>query len=65
MSENVTRFVTGAVRSADAYNVRFDLVTPLGLRRLNEEMIRRGVLSAELDNLPDYRAGDHNREDRK
>lgn len=32
----LTRFATGAVRGADAENVRFDLVTPIGLRRLAE-----------------------------
>ena len=32
----LTRFATGAVRGADAENVRFDLITPIGLRRLAE-----------------------------
>lgn len=36
MSENVTTFPTGAVRSADAASVRYDLITPIGLRRLAE-----------------------------
>jgi hypothetical protein len=33
---NVTTFSTGAVRGNDAENVRFDLITPIGLRRLAE-----------------------------
>jgi len=33
---SLTRFATGAVRGADAENVRFDLITPIGLRRLAE-----------------------------
>jgi hypothetical protein len=32
----VTTFSTGAVRGTDAENVRFDLITPIGLRRLAE-----------------------------
>ena len=36
MAENIKQFVTGAVRSSDADNVRFDLITPIGLRRLAE-----------------------------
>ena len=31
---SVTTFSTGAVRGTDAENVRFDLITPIGLRRL-------------------------------
>jgi hypothetical protein len=34
--DNLTRFSSGAVRSSDAANVRFDLITPIGLRRLAE-----------------------------
>jgi hypothetical protein len=30
----LTQFSTGAVRSSDADGVRFDLITPIGLRRL-------------------------------
>ena len=30
----LTEFPTGAVRSSDAAGVRFDLITPIGLRRL-------------------------------
>lgn len=33
---NLTRFATGAVRGTDAAGVRFDLITPIGLRRLAE-----------------------------
>lgn len=33
---NVTTFSTGAVRGTDAENVRYDLITPIGLRRLAE-----------------------------
>ena len=33
---NVTTFSTGAVRGSDADDVRFDLITPIGLRRLAE-----------------------------
>lgn len=32
----MTEFPTGAVRSNDAADVRFDLITPVGLRRLAE-----------------------------
>jgi hypothetical protein len=31
---NLTQFPTGAARSNDADDVRFDLITPIGLRRL-------------------------------
>jgi hypothetical protein len=34
--DELTRFSTGAVRGSDAENVRFDLITPIGLRRLAE-----------------------------
>jgi hypothetical protein len=34
--ERLTQFPTGAVRSTDADSVRFDLITPIGLRRLAE-----------------------------
>ncbi len=34
--DNVAVFATGAVRSRDADHVRFDLITPIGLRRLAE-----------------------------
>lgn len=33
---SMTTFPTGAVRSSDASSVRFDLITPIGLRRLAE-----------------------------
>jgi len=33
---DVTQFPTGAVRSTDADDVRYDLITPIGLRRLAE-----------------------------
>lgn len=33
---NMTTFSTGAVRGTDANDVRFDLITPVGLRRLAE-----------------------------
>lgn len=33
---SMTRFSTGAVRSSDADDVRYDLITPIGLRRLAE-----------------------------
>lgn len=33
---NITTFPSGAVRGTDAENVRFDLITPIGLRRLAE-----------------------------
>lgn len=33
---NLTTFSTGAVRGSDAAGVRFDLITPIGLRRLAE-----------------------------
>lgn len=36
MTDPRTTFPTGAVRSADANDVRFDLITPIGLRRLAE-----------------------------
>lgn len=38
MAENtdVTTFSTGAVRGKDAESVRYDLITPIGLRRLAE-----------------------------
>ena len=34
--ESMTTFPSGAVRSSDADDVRFDLITPIGLRRLAE-----------------------------
>jgi len=33
-----TQFSTGAVRSSDKANVRYDLVSPIGMRRLAETM---------------------------
>ena len=33
---DVKQFPSGAVRSTDADNVRYDLITPIGLRRLAE-----------------------------
>lgn len=36
MDTTTTVFPTGAVRSTDTDNVRFDLITPIGLRRLAE-----------------------------
>jgi hypothetical protein len=33
---SITTFTTGAVRGTDAENVRYDLITPIGLRRLAE-----------------------------
>ncbi len=33
---DLTQFPSGAVRSTDADGVRFDLITPIGLRRLAE-----------------------------
>ena len=36
MPDTITKFQTGAVRSADADDVRYDLITPVGLRRLAE-----------------------------
>lgn len=35
-TENMVQFASGAVRSGDAEGVRFDLITPIGLRRLAE-----------------------------
>jgi hypothetical protein len=35
-AEALTRFSTGAVRGSDADTVRYDLITPIGLRRLAE-----------------------------
>jgi hypothetical protein len=34
--ERLTQFPSGAVRGTDAENVRFDLITPIGIRRLAE-----------------------------
>jgi len=34
--DNLVQFSTGAVRSSDAEGVRYDLITPIGLRRLAE-----------------------------
>lgn len=36
MTDSRTTFPSGAIRSADANHVRFDLITPIGLRRLAE-----------------------------
>jgi hypothetical protein len=33
-AEGMSKFATGAVRSTDANSVRYDLVSPIGLRRL-------------------------------
>lgn len=35
-AKDVTTFETGAVRSGDANSVRYDLITPIGLRRVAE-----------------------------
>lgn len=34
MTETMETFASGAVRSTDANDVRYDLITPIGLRRL-------------------------------
>ena len=36
MTTDITTFSSGAVRGKDADGVRFDLITPIGLRRLAE-----------------------------
>jgi hypothetical protein len=36
MNTEVKQFDTGAVRSADAENVRYDLISPIGLRAVAE-----------------------------
>jgi len=36
IQDGLTTFSTGAVRGSDADDVRFDLITPIGLRRLAE-----------------------------
>lgn len=36
MSDDLTKFDTGAVRSTDAAAVRYDLISPIGLQRLAE-----------------------------
>ena len=36
LQKDIMRFATGAVRSTDANNERWDLITPIGLRRLAE-----------------------------
>ena len=36
VQDGLTTFTTGAVRGSDADDVRFDLITPIGLRRLAE-----------------------------
>jgi hypothetical protein len=36
MTANTTKFATGAVRSADTQGVRYDLISPVGLRRVAE-----------------------------
>ncbi len=36
MNEELTGFITGAVRSADRAKQRYDLISPIGLRRLAE-----------------------------
>lgn len=38
LSQGGTQFETGAVRSSDKANVRYDLVSPIGMRRLAETM---------------------------
>lgn len=42
-------FDTGAVRSVDADNVRYDLITPVGLRRL-AETYKEGAIKYGVDN---------------
>ena len=49
MTDSLKKFTTGAVRGKDADNVRFDLITPIGLRRL-----------AETCHVGAQRYGDHN-----
>lgn len=38
LSQGGTQFETGAVRSSDKANVRYDLISPIGMRRLAETM---------------------------
>lgn len=36
MGQNIKQFESGAIRCGDADTVRYDLITPIGLRRLAE-----------------------------
>ncbi len=47
MSNEMTTFPSGAVRGTDAENVRYDLITPVGLRRL-AETCAKGQESMEI-----------------
>lgn len=38
LAQGGTQFSTGAVRSSDKANVRYDLISPIGMRRLAETM---------------------------
>ena len=72
------RYATGAVRSADRNNVRYDLITPIGLKRLAETYAeganKRGahnwengmpvddLLNHALAHIYDYLAGDRSQD---
>ena len=49
MTADTTEFPTGAVRSADASNVRYDLITPIGLRRLAETCAEGAIKYGEIN----------------
>jgi hypothetical protein len=49
MTEETTQFPSGAVRSADASGVRYDLITPVGLRRLAETCAEGAVKYGDVN----------------
>ncbi len=51
MNAGTVKFSTGAVRSSDANGTRYDLVSPIGLRRLAETEAR--VQVKRVDILPE------------
>ncbi len=75
--ETIRKFSTGAVRSADADTTRYDLISPIGLRRLAETygygakkyddnnwlkgFPAGDTLNHLLKHIEQWRAGDHER----
>lgn len=54
----IRKFTTGAVRSTDADGVRFDLITPIGLRRLAETYAEGAKKYGEYNWLKGFPASD-------
>ncbi len=54
----ITKFKSGAVRSADAISTRYDLISPIGLRRLAETYAEGALKYSDNNWLKGFPASD-------